>query len=76
MPIKSQIQRIISKNEDSFRNKKIISDSKSISDYFDGDLYKAFIDCLESSDFVFTFTINTDEISLCEKSRQSLWPIT
>jgi hypothetical protein len=66
-----------------FKNKSIFNDSIEFSDelvdVYDGTIYKTL---LESSDGTliktqkaFTFTINTDGISMCDKSKLDIWPV-
>jgi hypothetical protein len=51
----------------------------TIDDIFDGELYQSLLNSEEGGMFLnqkaFTFMLNTDGISRCTKSKQTIWPI-
>jgi hypothetical protein len=46
-----------------------------IEDVYDGELYKSFINSFKDPNNVYSFTINTDGISMSQKSNLSVWPV-
>ena len=81
MAIHKQIERIIHMNQDIFipNSREVYAEDDDIEDVINGSIYKE----LFSSEFgylffkneAFTFSINTDGISICEQSNITIWPI-
>ena len=75
--IEAQIKRIL-KHETIF-SETSRSCSEYISDIYDGLIYKNILNSedgeLIKSRKAFTFSMNTDGISICEKSKLDIWPI-
>ena len=46
-----------------------------LKDISDGTIYSNFINSFSNSDHIYSFTINTDGVSLADKSNLSIWPI-
>jgi len=51
------------------------NDESVISDIKDGSYYKDFIRSTQFNENIYSFMINTDGISLCDKSNLSIWPV-
>ncbi len=53
------------------------NDPNFIKDIYDGNIYKKFKSSINEyqNQNIYSFTINSDGISLCEKSKLSIWPI-
>lgn len=80
--VTNQIRRILIKNNlidnDNDTNKTISNDD--LTDIKDGRLYKQLLNQpnikkLIDNNAAYTFTLNTDGISFCEKSKLTMWPI-
>ena len=79
VPIINQIKRILN-NKNLFKQHSSKQKPKNtINDITDGQLYQ---NILESSDSIwfqfqqaYTLLVNTDGISVCEKSKLTIWPI-
>ncbi len=56
------------------RTMKDVSISTSISDIFDGQLYKS-LDISNSMEFSLSAVLNTDGVAVFKSSNQSFWPI-
>lgn len=58
-------------------NKNFTLDTEYINDVIDGSVYQDFIKAENpgNKNDCCTFNLNTDGISLCEKSNLSIWPI-
>ena len=75
MPIHSQIEML-------FKKKTLPSqydfsvDNEHISDFKDGSIYQDFLkkENPNNNNDTYTFTLNTDGISLCDKSNIQVWP--
>ena len=76
--IKNQIEMLFKKKtlpitRSSSNNASVVEDVK------DGQIYLDFLDTLSKNNTnfknVYTFTLNTDGICLCEKSNLSIWPV-
>jgi hypothetical protein len=52
------------------------SDGEFITDFKDGSIYKEFLNTENPrrSNDIYSFTLNTDGISLCDKSNIQIWP--
>lgn len=73
--IKDQIKRILTKN-DLLSQYQINKESDEMSDLTDGEFYKKILNQEgKSRQNFFTLLINTDGISMFEKSNISIWPI-
>ncbi len=51
------------------------SNENIISDIKDGSYYKDFIRSHHNNENIYSFMVNTDGISLCDKSNLSIWPV-
>ena len=75
--IEQQLRRIL-KNKTIFVE-NIESTTDYYKDVYDGEIYKQMLNSphgyLIRNKSAYTFTINTDVISLCEKSKLDVWPI-
>lgn len=78
VPIRKQIELLFEKKvlpveKYSRRNKNSISDVK------DSLIYEEFLHSIKNNNLnsssIYTFTLNTDGISLCDKSNLSIWPV-
>ena len=51
--------------------------AEKICDFKDGSLYQEFLKNFDNSriEFIYTFCLNTDGISLCSKSNLTIWPV-
>ena len=53
--------------------------SPSLNDIYDGKIYQGLLNGEDGESFkkreAFSFTINTDGISLCKKSKLTIWPV-
>ena len=75
--IKSQLKHIM-KNKDIFYRSLPIS-SEHLADVYDGEIYTSILnskdgELIKAGD-AYTFSLNTDGISICEKSNLDIWPI-
>jgi hypothetical protein len=81
MPIEKQIRRIIKLNQDIFNSdiRPPRTANDDIEDLFDGAIYKELYDSefgyLFHKNEAFTFSINTDGISICDQSNVTIWPV-
>jgi hypothetical protein len=60
------------------KNRFVIIDNRSletISDVYDGELYKKYRRSIQNSTNAYSFTISTDGVNLCDKSNLSIWPV-
>jgi hypothetical protein len=75
MSIKTQLE-ILSKR-DKLKKEHRSYDSDLITDIKDGKIYQDFKNTFRTDQFekVFSFLINTDGISICDKSKISIWPV-
>lgn len=78
--VANQIKRIFRKKELFLKGNFNSTDyTENLSDIKDGNIYKSIYNSnLKSglnSNAVYTFTLNTDGISFCEKSNISIWPV-
>ena len=75
--INCQLERIMKRKE--IFNDFITPGDQYIQDVYDGDIYKKFLNSEEGKlvkiNKAFTFSINTDGISRCEKSDLDIWPV-
>lgn len=73
--IDTQLKRIL-KNKSIF-NENIFFDDDYVSDIYDGQIYRDILNSpdgdLIKSKKAFTLSINTDGISICEKSKLDIW---
>ena len=81
LPIKKQLQRIIKMNPEVFNssNRPVHYYTDFIEDVNDGEIYKELYKselgyCFEKNE-AFTFSLNTDGISICDESNVTIWPI-
>jgi hypothetical protein len=71
MSMKNQIKRIFKKHSKKLFNREIIDD-----DYLsDGEIYRNLVQNKKITTETCTFLMNIDGISLCDKSKQSMWPV-
>ena len=58
-------------------NKPAYQETPFLKDVSDGSIYKQFQSQFTAEQFkrVYSFTLNTDGVSLCEKSKLSIWPV-
>jgi hypothetical protein len=75
MPIKKQLEVLFQKNKLP-TNYDFSSDGESLKDIKDGTIYQDFLknENPNKNNNVYSFTFNTDGISLCDKSNLSIWP--
>ncbi len=75
MEIEKQIELLFKKNK--LPLKKRPFNTEYIEDIQDGSLYQEFISSFSTNQArnVYSFTLNSDGISLCDKSNLSIWPI-
>jgi hypothetical protein len=59
----------------SFLMRKPSSSDDFYDDIYDGELYQSFKRSFRTSEFIYSFTINTDGISMSNKSNLSIWPV-
>ena len=75
--IESQLRRII-KNKAIF-NEKIETSHDTIEELYDGMIYKEFLNSLDGQlvfkKAAYTMSLNTDGISICEKSKLDIWAV-
>lgn len=69
--IERQIKRILVKFKE--KDFQFNFNKNSLNDFKDANIYQQFH--LKNPQNCFTFTLNTDGISLCKKSKLSIWPI-
>jgi hypothetical protein len=76
--IEAQIKRII-KNVDLLNSPLPISNPDRIADIYDGNKYKNILNSPIGQSILkkeaFTFLLNTDGVSICEKSNLTIWPV-
>ena len=76
--IQNQLQRIM-KNQSVFIENIETLNYDHLSDLHDGEIYKKFLKTTDGNLIkmkqAFTFTINTDGVSICEKSKLDIWPV-
>lgn len=79
LDIASQIKRILFKFNLMSFDSVVALTNNTLADIYDGELYQKFLNSgnreLVRNGKCFTFTLNTDGISLCQKSKKSIWPI-
>ncbi len=76
MCIKTQIKRILSKTSQClFKKLTNLQNILTLTYIFDGDIYQNLIKNKKIQDNDNKFLLNTDGISLCEKSQLSIWPV-
>jgi hypothetical protein len=79
IPIKPQLDMLFKKNKLPVLKSQINSDPDFIQDIYDSKIYKdfksKFVANNEKYENIYSFCINTDGISLCEKSNLSIWPV-
>ena len=75
MPIKKQLEVLFQKNKLPTAY-DFSSDGESLKDIKDGTIYQDFLknENPNKNSNVYSFTFNTDGISLCDKSNLSIWP--
>lgn len=75
MDIKKQLLLLFEKNK--LPCKKRSFNQEFIEDIQDGELYKEFINSfsINQAKNVFSFTLNSDGINLCDKSNVAIWPV-
>ncbi|CAF0880840.1 unnamed protein product [Brachionus calyciflorus] len=73
LSIRDQLIRIFQKNPHLIRYKYSGINDDKIKDIYDGQIYQDIVQN-EISKF-YTFTLNTDGVQLCNKSKMSIWPI-
>jgi hypothetical protein len=75
--LKSQIKRVLQKKD--IWNENITSSDEYLSDIYDGNIYKRFLNSadgeLVKKKEAFTFSLNTDGIAICEKSKLDIWSV-
>lgn len=75
MPVEDQIKRIIQKANLNYSKKNSIF----LRDFKDGEIYSDFLETengkLIQTGRCFTLFLNIDGISLCKKSKLSMWPV-
>ena len=76
VPIIDQLKLLFEKNKLPSKEKYVFN-SNSISDIKDGENYKKFMSNfnLQQREFIHSFTINMDGISLSNKSPLTIWPV-
>ena len=79
MSIVDQIQNVIEKNDYLFNIRTSQTQFDNIDDVYDGEIYQNLLqtddgDLLKSGK-AFTFILNTDGISVSDRSNLSIWPI-
>jgi hypothetical protein len=79
IPIKPQLDMLFKKNKLPVLKSQINSDPDFIQDIYDSKIYKdfksKFVANNEKYENIYSFCINTDGISLSEKSNLSIWPV-
>jgi hypothetical protein len=75
MPVKNQVERIFKKHFAKINNAIDISNGDIINDISDGEIYRNLVLEDKITRDSFTFLMNVDGISLCDKSKQSIWPV-
>ena len=76
--LKNQIERIAANTNLFDKTFNEPSGDHSISDVKDGQMYRKLLEAIGDSlrsKSAFTFTINTDGISPCDKSKLTIWPV-
>jgi hypothetical protein len=76
MSIKNQLKRILFKHHSKIiKTGSTVSNEDLILDVYDGDNYKHLLKDKKIDSNSFTFLLNVDGISLCDKSKNSIWPV-
>ena len=83
MPVKNQILRIFTKHKINYNKNWIdpeiafdgISEVDKLVDVTDGEIYRNVLKNQKFNSNSFTFLLNIDGISLCNKSQLSIWPV-
>ena len=78
LDIENQIKRVI-KNADLLNSPLPVSNQDRIVDIYDGTKYKSILNSSIGNSILkkeaFTFLMNSDGISICEKSNLTIWPV-
>jgi hypothetical protein len=76
MNVKTQMKRILQKHHSKLiSNESCETDEDIIMDIQDGELFKNLMKDKKIGTNSFTFLLNVDGISLCDKSNKSIWPV-
>lgn len=77
LDIEHQLRTIMKKFKKS--DLKHINESNDLTDFRDGDIFKKLLESDDGQLFkenrAFSFLLNTDGISFCQKSKLAIWPV-
>lgn len=78
LSIKNQIIRLFEKKILPLETNELVNDQQTIADVNNAKVYKEWPNNVTKNNkfqLKYTFTLNSDGVSLCEKSKLSIWPV-
>jgi hypothetical protein len=76
MSVQNQLKRILNKHYSKLiKNVSSEADEDTLMDIMDGDILKNLLKDKKIGNNSITFLLNADGISLCDKSKNSIWPV-